>query len=110
MRLLAVLILMIASACASLGLPSPSTFNERLAAATGTVTEVRNAADTLLIAKKISSDDAQNIQNQADNVRQGLNIARSMSKTDLSAANTKLTTTLTVLTALQAYIATKKGN
>ncbi len=97
------------TACAGLGLPTPTTFNERLAAAYGTVTEVRSDATILLSAGKITPADAQNVQNQADNAKAALDLARTMSKGDLPAANTRLTATIAALTALQAYLASRKG-
>lgn len=107
MFLLAIAIMLL-SACAQLGIPKPETFNERLAVGYSTVTAVRQTATTLLQAKKISADDAQNVQNQADNARAGLDIARTISKTDLKAADAKLNAVHTALTALQSYLATKK--
>ncbi len=96
-------------ACAQVGLPNADTFNQKLAVAYSAVTQVRTTATTLLQAKKISADDAQNVNNQADHARAGLDIARAVSKTDLTAADAKLTAVHTVLTALSAYLATK-GN
>lgn len=87
--------------CAALGLPTPQSFNEKLLAGYSGVTTVRAGGDALIVAKKISSADAENVQKQADNVRAGLDIASSMSDPALAAA--KLNSTLTILTALQAY-------
>jgi hypothetical protein len=92
------------AACASIGAPTPQTFNERLAAGYTTVTGVRQAATVLLTSQRITAADAQNVQNQADTARAGLDVAKSMSGTNLPAADTKLTATLTVLQALQAYL------
>lgn len=94
-------------ACASLGVPTPDTFNKKLAVGISTVTEIRQTATTLLTAGKITVADATNIQTQADNASAGLTIARSLSGTDLTAADAKLTASITVLTALQAYLALK---
>jgi len=93
--------------CEALGL-KPETFNQRLAVGYGTVTTIRQTATTLLQAKKISADDAQNVQNQADNARAGLDIARTIGKTDEKAADAKLASVTTALRALQTYLATKK--
>lgn len=106
---LALLLLAALIGCASLGLPSPESFNERLATGYSTVTETRTTATTLLTAGKITADDAQNIQAQADNARAGLDIARSLSKTDIASANTRLTAITTALTALQAYLTAQGG-
>lgn len=102
-------ILLLAVGCAALGLASPQTFNQKLAVGYGTVTSIVATADTLFVAKKISPDDAQNVLDQANNAKAALDIARTASKTDLAAAGTKLGSAITVLTALQSYLATK-GN
>ena len=97
------------SACAQLGLPQANTFNERLAVGYTTVTAVRTSAASLVTAKKISPDDGQNVLAQTDAARAGLDVARSLAKTDLAAADGKLNAVRTVLTALQSYLAAK-GN
>lgn len=103
-----VLTLMLAG-CAQLGLAPAETFNQRLAVGYSTVTAVRQSATTLLVAKKITAEDAQNVQRQADNARAGLDIARGLEKTDPTAANAKLLAVRTALTALQAYLVSKEG-
>ena len=95
------------TACAMLGSPTPQTFNQKLAVAVATVTEARNTATTLLAAGKISAADAQNIQAQADVAREGLNVARGLSSTDLTAASTRLEMTNAALRALQTYMIAK---
>src|SRR5687768_10843286 len=99
------LLIVLLAGCQALGI-QPETFNQRLAVVVATVTEVRRASTTLLQAKKITPDDHENIEKQADNARAGLEIARTLSKTDEKAADAKLTAARTVLTALQAYLAT----
>lgn len=101
----AYLLLLIVVGCASLGLPSPDTFNERLASSYAAVTEVRTSATTLLNANKLDVADAKNILEQTDNARSGLDVARSLSKTDITSANNRLIAITTTLTALQAYLA-----
>lgn len=94
-------LLILVVGCAALGLPTPQSFNERLLAGYSGVTTVRAGGDALIVAKKISSADAENVQKQADNVRAGLDIASSMK--DPTLASAKLNSTVAVLTALQAY-------
>ena len=108
MKYLLVILLSIAASCAQLGMPTPQTFNEKLAAGYAAVTSARETATTLLVAKKITADDAQNVQNQADNARAGLDIAKKLSALDPDAANAKLTAVSTALIALQSYLASKK--
>jgi len=90
-----------------LGLPVAVTFDEKLTAATSTVTALRDSTTSLLDAKKISSDDAQHIQDQLRNARAGLDIARGMGKVDPASANAKLTAVHTALMALQSYLDSK---
>lgn len=97
------------TACAQLGVPTPETLNQRIAVTVGTVTAVRASTTTLLTAKKLSADDADNIQRQADNVIAGAQVARSLATTDPAAADAKLQQTRAVLTALQQYIAAKES-
>ena len=104
-----ILLVTLICACSQMGVTSPTTFNEKLAIAYGTVTQVRTTATTLLKSGKIKADDAQNVLNQTDNARAGLDIARSMSGTDISTANGKLTAVETVLSSLSTYLSTK-GN
>lgn len=106
---LAALTLSVLTACAALGVESPDTFNQRLAVAAASVTEVRNTATTLLVAGKISVADAQNIQQQADVAREGLNVARGLSATSIPAASTRLEVATAALRALQTYLIAKQG-
>lgn len=97
------LLLVLLVACAI----KPETFNERLAAGYTTVTGVRNATASLLAANKISAPDAANVQQQADNARTGLDLARQIHATNPSAGDAKLDAAVTALTALEAYLRTR---
>ncbi len=98
---------MLLSACAQLGVPTPQTTEERIAATIVSVTAVRETTLTLLQAKKITPDDAENIQRQADNVRAGAIVARSLVGVDSTAADAKLQQTRAVLLAVQQYLIAK---
>lgn len=108
-RRLCYLFLTLASGCAALGVPTPTTFNERVAAAYTTTTALVETTRTLLVAKKITPADAENVLKQTDTVIAGLDVARSYSATSPIAANDKLTATLTILQAVQSYLNSKKG-
>ena len=97
------------SSCASFGVATPKTFNEKLAAGYVTIQGLNTMTLDLLTAKKIAPDDAENINQQTDNAKAALDIARTMSKTDLSSADTKLDATITGLTALQNYLRSQGG-
>jgi len=92
------------NACTAFGVRSPETFNERLAVGYVTVTTVRTTALSLLQSRQISVEDAENVQAQADNARAGLDIAVTLSGTDVTAAENRLAVSLTVLSALQSYL------
>lgn len=99
---LAILTLLVG--CSQLGIPKPQTFNQRLAVGYTTVTAVRQTAITLLQADKITANDASNVQEQADNARAGLDLARSIHATNPQAAETRLDAVIVGLNALQAYL------
>ncbi len=104
-RLTFVLLLLLAG-CAQLGI-QPQTFNEKLAVAVTTVTTVRTSTTALLQAGKITAADAQNVQNQANTAREGLDLARTINATNPQGAADKLSAATAVLTALQGYISSK---
>ncbi len=101
-------LLTILVACAQLGLVAPQTFDEKLTASLSTVTALRDSTLMLINAKKISSDDAQHVQDQLNNARSGIDVARTMSKNDPTGAATKLTSIHAALVALQTYLASKE--
>lgn len=97
------------SGCASFEGATPTTFNQKLAVGYGTVAAVRSTATNLLVAKKISSADAVNVQKQADTAREGLDVAKAMASTDLVDANVKLSSVTSALQVLQRYLVSKGG-
>lgn len=96
------------AACTSFGAPPPQTINERIAVTVTAVTAARQSAATLVRAGKLSAQDAENIQQQADNVVAGARIAQTLSGVDPAAADAKLQQTRAVLLALQAYLTAKE--
>jgi hypothetical protein len=102
--LLAATAVAVLSACASLGVPTPKTFSERLAAGYTSVTTTRQTATILLNGQVISSADATNIQKQADVAREGLDVARTLQGID---AEKKLDATLLILDAAHSYLCAK---
>jgi hypothetical protein len=103
------LVMGLVAACAELGLVAPQSFEEKLTAGLASVTAARETTTALLEAKKISSDDAQHIQDQLRNARAGLDIARAMGRTDPAAATAKVTAIHTGLVALQSYLAAREA-
>lgn len=100
--------LMMLSACAQLGLKAPETFNQKVAVAYGTVTQVRESATLLLQQQKITSQDAMHVQATADIARNGIDAARVMYMSNPDAADQKLNLVRTILQSLSAYLATRQ--
>lgn len=98
------LVLAMAVGCASLGI-QPETFNERLVSAYASVTTVRDTTTVLVNRDVITANDAQNIQNTANQVRTGLDIADQLHRIRPRDGEDKLVATLRILHALEAYLA-----
>jgi len=97
------------AACAQLGLQTPQTPDQKVAAGYATAAAINQSATALLNAKKISSDDAQHVLDSTRSARSGIDIARTMAKTDPKAADAKLQAQIAILNALNAYLATHQG-
>lgn len=100
-------VLMIAvnlTGCATLGVDAPKTFNEKVAVALSTVTIVRDTTISLLTADHITAEDAENIQTQANNARNGIDIARQLHATNPGPAENRLDAAVTILKALEDYL------
>lgn len=93
--------------CASIGLPVPETFNQKLIVGYSTVTAIRTTNAMLLDASAITADDGENVSKAADVARTGLDVARALSRTDMTAAEGKLTAVRTTIAALSAYLSTR---
>lgn len=106
--------------CTTIGVPKAETFNERLAVGYAGVTAVREGAVTYFGAELAKAaalpeeqraareaavkHDAMNVQAQADNVREALDIARTMKDLDVKSAEARLTSAIQILNALQTYL------
>lgn len=102
-------LLLILTACASLGLAPASTFEERLAYAVSQNAAVRQAAAVSLENGEISLEDAQYVLKLTDESRKLLDAARLASGVgDVSTAEGRLSVAVSVLTNLQAYLRSKK--
>ena len=104
------LLMVLLAGCASIGLESPATFKERLAEGYTLVTGVRSTAETLLVAGKISVENAESVQAQADTARSALDVVRTMGELDVSSADARLNSILLGLTALQEYLKTQENS
>lgn len=96
--------------CGVLGILTPKTFNEKVAVAKVTVTGVREAATTLLVAQKITSADAQNAQDQADVARKGIDVAMQIHDADPTDGDGRLEAAIVGLNAIKGYLCDKSPN
>jgi hypothetical protein len=103
------LTLVVLSGCGTILPPTPQTTAERVAVTITSVTAARQTASALLTAGKISAADADNLQKQADNVRDATIVVRQLLTVDPAAADAKMQQTRTLLLALQTYLAAKEA-
>ena len=86
-------------------LEAPKTFKERMAYGYASVAASRNTAAGLLERKRLTREEAVQIQATADQARTALDLARaSAGKGDVSTAQKQLDLALAVLTALEARL------
>lgn len=106
MRKLAIIpLLLILTACASLGLAPASSFEERLAYAVSQNAAVREAAAVSVERKELSVDDAKRVLKITDEVRTALDAARlAAGAGDVSTAEGRLQLATSILVNLQAYL------
>lgn len=98
-------LLLILTACASLGLAPASSFEERLAYAMSQNAAVRNTAAVSLEHQEISLEDAQRVLKITDEVRTVLDAARlAAGAGDVSTAEGRLQLATSILVNLQAYL------
>ena len=101
--------LALVAACSQLGLATPATFPQKVAAGYAVVQTVNESALNLLKAGKLNKTDAQNVVDTSKAALEAIDLARSTYATNPTGAENKLVGALTVLTALQTYLATKGG-
>ena len=90
--------------CGPLGMLTPQTFNEKVAAGYVSAEGARSTADALLMADVIGVDDATNIQSQADVAREGIDVARALHVEQPAVGETRLESVTAVLRALTDYL------
>ena len=106
MRKLAIVpILLILTACASLGLAPASSFEERLAYAVSQNAAVRETAAVSLERNELALEDARRVLKITDEVRTALDAARlAAGAGDVSTAEGRLQLATSILINLQAYL------
>lgn len=85
-----------------------ATFNDNAVATLQGTDAVVKVAHTLLVAKKITPDDADSVAKMADAVRQGVAVAKSAEKTQPGTGSARLRAASSALDELSRYLATKK--
>jgi hypothetical protein len=106
---LAILAFAILSACSSLGVPPADTVAKRLAAGYVMVNTVADGASKLLATGRITPDEARRVHGGLQEAVAGLDAAGAIGATDPAAAQNRLQASITILTTLQAYLASKQG-
>jgi hypothetical protein len=99
-------VILVITACSLL---PAKTFNEKYLAGVDACTSALTITDTLLEAGKLTKADATNTEKQIDNVKEALDIAKSIEATDVSTGGNKLAAALTALTAIQTYLTQQQG-
>ncbi len=118
-HLLAAVMLVAIAACSTLGLPSADTFNQKVAVAQGSVTQIRVSATQLLNTKAIGVTDAENVLKQTDAAAEGIAVSRTLytqvcpatapQPCTSPAASNRLAVATGILTVLQTYLAAQSA-
>lgn len=98
------------AACASLGVPTADTFNKKVVAAYAMIQTVAETAMAANSAGKLSDQDESNILTGLNASMTALKTAGQMHSTDPAGAETKLTATLQILQAINAYLIAHQGS
>jgi hypothetical protein len=107
MGALAIVAAIALASCAAFDV-KPQTFNEGVAACLSSATSARTLSFALLSADKISANDAENANKQADVLREGCDVADALKGSDIKSAQGKLDATRTALGALRGYLESRQ--
>jgi hypothetical protein len=115
-----IVVVLLLSGCAALGLQPAETFNQKLAYAYGQVTAARSGATSVVNAScpnpaafdsqacKDAVADGKHVQSMADEARKGLDLAKTYAAAgNITAATAQLQLETAALSALQAYLLSK---
>ena len=97
-------LLMLLTACASLGIQAPQTFNEKALAATASVNGASQTVFDLLKSRRITPDESDRYMDRLDDAQKGINTARAVFKTDPTSATARLEAIISLLEALQSEL------
>jgi len=99
-----VLLLVALNACATLGVPSPTTWNQRILAAYNLEDGIVQSVQTLAVAGKISKGDAQQFHDKAVELKNGIDLADQIHGGNPTAGEDSLATAVKALQALQTEL------
>lgn len=105
-KLIMILALLIAG-CATPTVIPTATFNDKAAIGIQTITVASQAATSLLVAKKITVAQDQNIQASLNLIFQSIEIAKSLEASDPTNAAAQLTAALAQIAAIQTQTGAK---
>ncbi len=105
---LAIIVTML-SGCSLLGLQGPQTFKQRADTAIKSVQAVRQTAITLVDADRITPDRAEEIQQEANSLRAGIDLARELHATSPAEGDAKLTAIILALQALKTELKSRES-
>ncbi len=101
-------LILLLSACASLGIAPAQSLEQKIAYAQGVDTAVLTASTSALRAGKISADDHEHVIAIAEQAKALIDSAKLLATTDATAANAKLQMATVILTELQNYLNSRK--
>jgi hypothetical protein len=97
--------LVVLSACGSLGLQPAQSFNDRVAYAFGVHTAVLQSATSAVNFGDITTEEARSLLELSDRARNLIDVARTVHAAgDVEGANQRLALSLSILQELQAYL------
>jgi hypothetical protein len=103
-------VLLVLPGCASLGVPTAQTFDERVVAGYQIVTGMAESTGMLLDANKIEAKDGRNIHTQLTTLKESIDVAVSLKAAgDFSSAETRLDAAIHALKLLQGYLALREA-
>jgi hypothetical protein len=92
------------SACETLGMLAPKSFDQKWATAMSINTGIRAASTSALNSKAITVEDAKKILTMNDSARSFLDEAENLRKTDLNSAQAKLELADAVIRSIQKFL------
>lgn len=101
-------LLLILSACASLGVPPADTFNKQAAAAVSSVNAASQLSLTLLQARKITPDESDAYIARAEDAQEAIDLTRSIRSTDPAGAQDRLDAIIRSLQILTMELEARK--